>query len=241
LRVFANAPGSYGANVNRLVESGTWDDDTQLSEAFLSRKCFTVGRDGSWHESRALLERALMTVDASFQNVDSFEVGISDIDNYYENLGGISKSVERLRGERRPVLVADAVATGERLSTLEQMVRLETRTKLLNPKWYEAMLAHGYAGAQEIEARVSHTYGWSATTESVEPWVYQSVAETFVLDTAMRERLATLNTHASMGIVRRLLEAHGRGFWPADDETIDALQAIYGDLEDRLEGVAVGA
>jgi magnesium chelatase subunit H len=238
-RVFANAPGSYGANVNHLVESGTWDDEGQISDAFLSRKGFTLGSDGAWRDSRALLERALGTVDASFQNVDSFEVGISDIDNYYENLGGMAKSVEALRGKRPPVVLADAMGSTNRLSSLEQMVRLETRAKLLNPKWYEAMLAHGFEGAREIEVRVNNTYGWGATAGAVDDWVYQGVAETYVLDETMRERLATLNPHAAVGVVRRLLEAEGRGLWAADPDTLEQLRAIYADLEDRLEGIAV--
>ncbi|MBX0326371.1 magnesium chelatase subunit H [Oscillochloris sp. ZM17-4] len=239
-RVFSNAPGSYGANVNNLVDSGTWDDEGQLGDAFLSRKGFSLGPNGEWRESRAVLEKALGTVDASFQNIDSFEVGLSDIDNYYDNLGGITKSVELLRGTRPKTLVADALGSGNRVSSLDQAVRLETRAKLLNPKWYEAMLSHGYEGAREIEARVNNTYGWSATAGAVDGWVYQSVAETFVLDEAMRDRLAALNPTAAVGVVRRLLESSGRGFWDADPETLERLREIYADLEDRLEGITVG-
>ncbi|HEU4326026.1 MAG TPA: magnesium chelatase subunit H [Roseiflexaceae bacterium] len=237
-RVFANAPGSYGANVNHLVESSNWEEDGQLSEAFLGRKSYAYGQRGTWREARAVMESALATVDATFQNIDSFEVGISDIDHYYENLGGITKSVERLRGVRPAVMVADALATASgRLSSLEQMVRLESRAKLLNPKWFEAMLKHGYEGVREIETRVGNTYGWSATTGAVEGWVYQGVAETFLLDEAMRERMARLNAHATASVARRLLEASSRGFWDADDQTLAALQQIYADLEDRLEGI----
>ena len=149
---------------------------------------------------------------------------------------------EMLRGGKKPtVLVSDAVtAASSRVGSLSQMVRLESRAKLLNPKWYEAMLAHGYEGAREIEARVNNTYGWSATTNAVEGWVYQGVAETYVLDEEMRERLAKLNAHAAAGMVRRLLEANGRGFWDADEATLEKLRTIYEDLEDRLEGVSVG-
>jgi magnesium chelatase subunit H len=240
-RVFANAPGSYGSHVNHLIESGSWEDDSQISDAFLSRKGFTLGKGGVWKDSRRLLEQALAGVHLTFQNIDSFEVGISDIDTYYESLGGVTKSIERLSGKRPEVLVSDAVTTGgNRVSTLSQMVRLETRAKLLNPRWYEAMLAHGYEGAREIETRLNNTYGWSATTGAVEGWVYQSVAETYALDDEMRERLARLNPHAAAGMVRRLLEASGRGFWDADEETLDRLRSIYEDLEDRLEGIVAG-
>jgi magnesium chelatase subunit H len=238
-RVFSNAPGSYGANVNHLVESGGWNDVSELGEAFVARKSFAFGAQGEWRAARAEMESALATVDATFQNIDSFEVGVSDIDHYYEYLGGVTRSVEQLRGKRPPVIVAEALTTTGRLSSLEQIVRLETRAKLLNPKWFEAMLAHGYQGVHEIEARVGNTYGWSATAEAVEGWVYQGVAETYLLDEAMRERMARLNAHSTVAIARRLLEANHRGFWDADEATLAALQGIYADLEDRLEGVAV--
>ena len=241
-RVFSNAPGSYGANVNNMVESGSWEDDSQIGDIFMTRKGFAMDRRGDWQAARPILEQALGTVQATFQNVDSVEVGISDVDHYYEYLGGVTKSVEKLRGSRPPVMVAEVEAFsgpgGGRVRSLEQMVRLESRAKLLNPKWFEGMLAHGYEGVREIEVRVSNTYGWSATSNAVEGWVYQGVAETYLLDEAMRERLAKLNPHAAAGVARRLLEANSRGFWDADEGTLEQLREIYADLEDRLEGVA---
>ncbi len=240
-RVFSNAPGSYGANVNTMIESGSWEDDAQIGDIFMARKGFAMDKRGEWQAARPILEQALGTVQATFQNVDSVEVGISDVDHYYEYLGGVTKSVEKLRGSRPPVMLAEVEAFsgpgGGRVRSLEQMVRLESRAKLLNPKWFEGMLAHGYEGVREIEVRVSNTYGWSATSNAVEGWVYQGVAETYLLDEAMRERLAKLNPHAAAGVARRLLEANSRGFWDADEQTLEQLREIYADLEDRLEGV----
>ncbi|MEM1080765.1 MAG: magnesium chelatase subunit H, partial [Pseudomonadota bacterium] len=137
-RVFSNAPGSYGANVNHLVESSSWEDDTQLSDTFMNRKSFAYTPSAGWTASREVMERSLSTVDAAFQNIDSFELGISDVDHYYEYLGGVSKSVEKLKGKKPALMVADAVALDDRLATLDQMVRLETRAKLLNPKWHDS-------------------------------------------------------------------------------------------------------
>lgn len=236
-RVFSNAPGSYGANVNHLVESSTWEDDSQLSDVFMTRKSYAYTPSGQWTASRQVMERSLATVDAAFQNIDSFEMGISDVDHYYEYLGGVTKSVEKLKGKRPSVMVADAIALDDRLSSLEQMVRLETRAKLLNPKWHDSMLDHGYEGVREIEYRVNNTYGWSATADAVEGWVYDDIADTFMLDEAMRARMAKANPHATAGIARRLLEAESRGFWEASDELIDQLREIYGNLEDQLEGI----
>jgi len=104
-------------------------------------------------------------------------------------------------------------------------------------EWYDAMLEHGYEGVSEIETRVSNTYGWSATANAVEGWVYQDIAETFLLDEEMRARMGNANPHATADIARRLLEAEARGFWDANDETIEQLREIYGNLEDQMEGV----
>ena len=51
--------------------------------------------------------------------------------------------------------------------TLSSQVRLDARTKLLNPKWYEGMMSSGYEGVREIQKRLTNTMGWSATSGQV--------------------------------------------------------------------------
>ena len=109
-----------------------------------------------------------------------------------------------------PVYIGDQTRGDGTVRTLAEQVALETRTRMLNPKWYEGMLEHGYEGVRQIEVHVTNTMGWSATTGQVQPWVYQQLTETFVLDPAMRERLAALNPTASAKVANRLLEAHER-------------------------------
>ena len=237
-RIFSNAPGSYGSNVNHLIESSTWEEETQLADAFVNRKSFSFTPGGEWQESPEVLRSALKNVTLTFQNIDSFEIGISDIDHYYEYLGGVSKSVEVLSKSKPKVMVGDTggFGTGQKIRSLESMVSLEARTKLLNPKWYDAMLEHGYEGVREIEAHLTNTYGWSATASAVKNWTYQQFSQTFLQDRAMLERLAALNPNATMSMTRRLLEANSRGFWEADEGTIEELQELYEELETRIEG-----
>jgi len=238
-RVYSNAPGNYGANVNHLVESSTWEEDNQLAEAFVSRKSFAVSPEGEWQECPEALRSALQHVTLTFQNIDSYEIGISDIDHYYEYLGGVSKTVEHLSKVKPKIMVGDIDGSGkkQRICSLEKMVSLESRTKLLNPKWYEAMLEHGYEGVREIESHLSNTYGWSATASAVKNWTYDEFNETFLHDKTMLERLASLNPHATMSMTGRLLEAHSRGFWETEESTIAELQELYADLESRIEGI----
>jgi magnesium chelatase subunit H len=237
LRVFGNAEGAYGSNVNLLIETGRWQDENELADLFVQRKGFAYGADGKSTAGQQLMTRALGDAALSFQNVDSVELGATDIDQYVEALGGVSRVIEKQQGRRAPVYMGDHTQADGTIRTLEEQVALETRTRMLNPKWFEAQLAHGYEGVRNIAGHVGTTLGWSATTKSVPQWVYGDVAETFVLDAAMRARLAALNPGAAAGMANRLLEANDRGYWSPDQATLDALRDAAADLEDRLEGV----
>jgi magnesium chelatase subunit H len=237
LRVFSNANGAYGSNVNHLVDSGDWSDDDSLAEQYERRKCYAYGRSGAPRRQAKLLQRSLRDVDFSYQNLESAELGITTIDHYFDTLGGISRAVHRAKGESVQVYIGDQTGGGNTIRTLGDQVALETRTRMLNPKWYEGMLKHGYEGVRQIESHVTNTMGWSATTGKVAPWVYQQISDTFVLDEEMRRRLASLNPAASAKVANRLLEAHERQYWSPDPETLEALEKAGEELEDVLEGV----
>jgi magnesium chelatase subunit H len=237
LRVFSNAEGAYGANVNQLVDGGAWTDPDELAEVFERRKGFAYGRSGAPVQQRALLKSALAGVDFTYQNLESVETGVTDIDQYMDSLGGMSRSVARARGTAAPVYIVDSTRGAAKVRTLAEQVELETRTRTLNPLWYEGMLRHGPEGVRSIEGHLATTLGWSATTGQVAPWIYQRFGETFVLDPAMRERLATLNPKASARMADRLLEASDRQYWTPDAATLAALREASDEIDDRLEGL----
>jgi magnesium chelatase subunit H len=242
LRVFGNADGAYGSNVNHMVENGRWDDENELAETYTRRKSFAYGLKGQPVQQTALLKDALATVDLAYQNLDSVELGVTTVDHYFDTLGGISRAVRIARGgESAPVYIGDQTRGAGTVRTLSEQVALETRTRMLNPKWYEGMLKHGYEGVRQIEEHVTNTMGWSATTGEVAPWVYRQLTETFVLDPEMRERLASLNPVASAKVANRLIEAHERKYWSPDPEMLEVLRRAGEELEDRLEGVGVAA
>ena len=247
LRVFGNAEGAYGANVSHLIDNGQWDDENELAETYSRRKGFAYSRTGRPVQQGALLQSVLASVELAYQNLDSVELGVTTIDTYFDTLGGISRAVQRAKTAQgsvaapmAPVYIGDQTRDGlggGTVRTLSEQVALETRTRMLNPKWYEGMLEHGYEGVRQIEVHVTNTMGWSATTGQVQPWVYQQLSETFVLDEKMRERLARLNPTASAKVASRLLEASERQFWTPDDKTLEALRRAGEELEDRLEGI----
>ncbi len=238
LRVFSNADGAYGANVNYLISSGGWQDENELGDAFARRKCFAYGRNGRPVAQPDLLASILADVEVAYQNLESVEAGLTTIDHYFDTLGGISRAAAKARGDKPAVYIGDQTRGDGIIRTLAEQVALETRTRTLNPKWYEGMLRHGYEGVRQIEAQVTNTLGWSATTGEVAPWVYQQMSETFVLDEALRRRLTDLNPVATAAVAGRLIEASERQYWAPDAETLAALRAASAEIEDRLEGLS---
>lgn len=241
LRVFSNADGAYGSNVNLLVETGQWNEEDELAEQFVQRKSFAYGVKPGVRAMPALMQRALGGADIAFQNLDSVELGATDIDQYVESLGGMNRVITRAKGAQVPVYLGDHTGKEGRVRTLGEQVALETRTRMLNPKWYEAQLQQGYEGARNIAGHVATTLGWSATAGNVPQWVYTDITNTFVLDAAMRERLAKANPNAAVGMTQRLMEAHDRGYWQPSEEMLAALRDAAEELEDRLEGVSAVA
>ena len=241
LRVYGNAEGAYGANVNNLVESSQWTDEGELAETYTRRKGFAYGRGGRAVQQTALLQSVLADVQLTYQNLDSVELGVTTVDNYFDTLGGITQAVKVAKGGRSsdtpPVYIGDQTQGSGAVRSLREQVALEARTRVLNPKSYEALLEHGYEGVRQIETHITNTMGWSATTGQVQPWVYQQLTETFLLDAAMRERLGRLNPTASARMANRLMEASTRQYWQPDADTLAALQRAGEELEDRMEGV----
>ncbi|MEM8635029.1 MAG: magnesium chelatase subunit H [Pseudomonadota bacterium] len=239
LRVFSNAEGAYGSNVNQLIDAGCWNEEDELANVYSNRKCFAYGVKGEPTARPDLLHCILGDVDLAYQNLESVDLGLTTIDHYFDTLGGVSQAVKKARGETPPVYIGDQTTGDGLVRTLNEQVALESRTRALNPKWYEGMLRHGYEGVRQIEAHVTNTMGWSATTGQVEPWVYQRLGETYILDEEMRRKLAELNPKSSAKLAGRLLEACDRNYWTPDSETLEALRQAGDELEDQVEGINI--
>ena len=238
-RIFSNASGSYAANVNLAVENSSWEEEQELQEMYLKRKSFAFNSDnpGVMDQSRNLFESALKTADVTFQNLDSSEISLTDVSHYFDS--DPTKVIGQLRGDgKKPAsFVADTTTANAQVRTLSETVRLDSRTKLLNPKWYEGMLANGYEGVRELSNRLVNTMGWSATADAVDNWVYEDANTTFIQDEEMCKRLMDLNPNSFRRMVTTLLEVNGRGYWETSDENLERLQELYEEVENRIEGV----
>ena len=238
-RVFSNASGSYSSNVNLAVENSTWEEENELQEMYLSRKTFAFNADnpGEMNQNRDVFESVMKTADVTFQNLDSSEISLTDVSHYFDS--DPTNLIKNLRddGKAPSSYIADTTTANAQVRSLSETIRLDSRTKLLNPKWYEGMLKSGYEGVREVSNRLNYTLGWSATSGQVDNFVYEESNETFINDPEMRKRLMELNPHSFRRIVGTLLEVNGRGYWETSDENIEQLKELYQEVEDRIEGV----
>ncbi|KAJ6835000.1 magnesium-chelatase subunit ChlH, chloroplastic-like [Iris pallida] len=188
-------------------------------------------------EKRKVFEMALSTADATFQNLDSSEISLTDVSHYFDS--DPTNLVQQLRkdGKKPSSYIADTTTANAQVRTLSETVRLDARTKLLNPKWYEGMMSSGYEGVREIEKRLTNTVGWSATSGQVDNWVYEEANTTFIKDEEMLKRLMETNPNSFRKMVQTFLEASGRGYWETSEENLDKLRQLYSEVEDKIEGI----
>ena len=246
-RLFSNPSGDFGSMVNERVGSGDWADGDDLAATWESRNAFSYGRGEGGERRGELLGELLRTTERVVQEIDSVEYGISDIQEYYANTGAVKRAAEvakRAAGGGGDVAVSIVEAYGRDevvARDLEDALRAEYRTKLLNPKWAEAMAATGSGGAFEISQRFTAMIGWGGTAGFAEDWVYDQAFDRYVADDEMRETLRRSNPEAFRNVVRRMLEADGRGMWDADADKLDLLRELYADADDAMELAAAGA
>merc|ERR1712159_440341 len=207
---------------------------------YLQRKTFAFDSDRPGDGGvlqKGVFVSAMKKVDATFQNLDSSEISLTDVSHYFDSDPTNLVAGLRSDGKKPAAFIADTTTANAQVRSLGETVRLDARTKLLNPKWYEGMLGSGYEGVREIRKRLTNTVGWSATSGMVDNWVYDEANATFIEDAEMSKRLMDTNPNSFRKLVATFLEANGRGYWDASEENLQRLRQMYTDVEDVLEGV----
>jgi cobaltochelatase CobN len=236
-RIFGSRPGSYGAGLLPLMDSGSWRDDADLAEVYAMWGGHAYGRGLDGRPARADMEAAYRRIAVAVKNTDTREHDIADSDDYYQYHGGMVAAVRALTGVAPAAYVGDSTRPDyvRTRSLTEESARV-FRSRVVNPRWIEAMKRHGYKGAFELAATVDYLFGWDATTGVVTDWMYEQLSRSYVLDPETRKFLETSNPWALRSITERLLEASDRGLWAEPDpETLDRLRDTYLEVEGQLE------
>ncbi len=238
-RLFSNPAGDFGSLVNDQVVASSWESGDELGNTWRDRNVFSYGRQDKGTARPEVLTQLLETSDRIVQEIDSVEYGLTDIQEYYANTGGLKRAAEQQRGKKVNTSFVESFSKDTTPRNLEDLLRMEYRTKLLNPKWAEAMANQGSGGVFEISQRMTALIGWGGTVDFTDSWVYDQAADTYAFDAEMAQKLRESNPEAFRNLVGRMLEAHGRGFWQPDAQKLKKLRELYELTDEKLEGVMV--
>jgi cobaltochelatase CobN len=237
-RIFGSKPGAYGAGLLPLIDSREWRTDADLAEVYATWGGYAYGRGLDGIAARQDMEHSFRRIKVAAKNVDTREHDIADSDDYFQYHGGMVAMVRSLTGHSPGAYIGDsAVPHAVRTRSLAEETRRVFRSRVVNPRWIAAMQRHGYKGAFELAATVDYLFGFDATAGVVEDWMYHQLAESYILDPGVQQFLRRSNPWALRAMTERLLEAADRGLWDQPDPAdLDALRAVYLDLEGELEG-----
>ena len=235
-RVFGCPPGAYGPGVNHAIESSDWKTVQDLADIYTEWSSYAYGRGTSGEAMKDEFVRRFKKVKATVKNMPDREIDLLDIDDVYGYLGGMN-AFNRAYGDQEALSFMGDGSDPDRVrirGTKEEL-QFVYRSKILNPKFIDGLKRHGYRGVAEIANLTEYTFGWDATSDIVDDWVYEKLTETYLFDKDTREWMEDENPHAMMDMMNRLFEAVDRGMWNADQDTLDRMKDIYMELEGRIE------
>ncbi|MFV0534271.1 MAG: cobaltochelatase subunit CobN [Cumulibacter sp.] len=236
-RIFGSKPGTYGAGILQAIEAGNWRDDADLAEVYTQWGGYAYGRDLDGAPAREDMQRNYARIKVATKNVDNRESDILDSDDYFQYHGGMVSTVRALTGDAPKAYVGDSTTPDAvKTRTLTEETNRIFRARVVNPRWIAAMRQHGYKGAFELAATVDYLFGFDATAGVIGDWMYEKLAQEYVLDETNQQFMRHANPWALRGIVEKLSEAAERGLWAEPDaELMAQMQQVYLEVEGDLE------
>ena len=231
-RVYGPAPGGYGSGILSLLEGGNWRSDDDLAAVYIAWSGHSYSRVGYGVPAEAAMKRRFAAIDVAVKNQDNREHDIFDSDDYMQDHGGMVATIRALSGKQPKAWFGDSAdPANPRIRALAEEAARVVRSRVINPRWIEAMERHGYKGAFEMAATVDYLFGYDATAQVVEDWMYEKVTEAYVADPGVRKFFEKSNPWALRSIAERLLEANEREMWNASPEALAALRSALLEAE----------
>ena len=236
-RIFGSKPGSYGAGILQAIDDGSWQSDEDLANVYTAWGSYAYGRQQHGVSAVREFRRRFAAIDVATKNQDNREHDIFDSDDYMQFHGGMIATVRALAGENPRQFFGDSSDPSLlRTRDLKDEARRVFRSRVVNPKWMDSMKRHGYKGAFELAATVDYIFGYDATAQIIDDWMYQEVTERYALDPDMQQFFEQSNPWALRAIAERLMEAADRQMWEdAPEETLNELRRVYLRTEALLE------
>ncbi len=236
-RIFGSKPGTYGAGILPVLDERNWETVQDLAEVYTAWGGYAYTREDFGVNAREQFRLRFSQIVIAAKNQDNREHDVFDSDDYMQYHGGMIATVRALTGRNPRQFFGDSSdPSRSRVRDLQDEARRVFRSRVVNPKWIESMKRHGYKGAFELSATVDYMFGYDATAQVVEDWMYQDVTEEYVLNPEMQDFFRESNPWALRSIVERLLEAVERGMWEnPPPEMLEQLKELYLELEADLE------
>jgi cobaltochelatase CobN len=237
-RIYGPKPGSYGAGILPLIDERNWSDAADFAAAYVNWGGYTYSSAEYGTDARDDFRRALGGVAVAVKNQDNREHDIFDSDDYLQFHGGMIATIRSLTGKKPRAYFGDSAdpARAQVRDLKEEALRV-FRSRVVNPKWLASITRHGYKGALELAATVDYLFGYDATAEVVDDWMYAELAQRYALDADMQAFFRRSNPWALRDIAERLMEAASRGLWgEPDQELLEGLRATYLAMDGELEG-----
>lgn len=236
LRIFASKPGTYQAGTNLAVYASAWKEEKDLSDVFVYWNGYAYGKGIFGAEKHRQLAENLKTVDVTYNKVVTDEYDLFGCCCYFGTHGGMTAAARTISGKEVKTYYGDTREPEHvEVRDLADEIRRVVRTKLLNPRWIDGMKRHGYKGAGDISQRVGRVYGWEATTQEVDDWIFDDIARTFMMNEENRRFFEENNPWALEEMARRLMEAAQRGLWDPAPDVKEALTQLYVEIEGWIE------
>ena len=236
-RVFGSKPGAYGAGLQGLIEAQNWTSDEDLARAYINWSSYAYTGRSDGRSAPEAFEQRLAQMQIVLHNQDNREHDILDSDDYYQFQGGLTAAVRSVQGRSPVTYFGDhSRPDNPRVRHLREEIARVYRSRVVNPKWMAGVMRHGYKGAFEMAATMDYLFAYDATTHCVEDFMYEGIAQAYVLDPAVQTFVQDKNPWALRDMAERLLEAHQRELWPsADENMLDQLRAIAHEAEADIE------
>lgn len=236
LRLFGCPPGGYGAGVAALIEAKNWQNIDDIAKVYSAWSSYAYGQGMAGQQHESAFHRQLERMDVTVKNEDSREYDMMSCTDFYSYHGGLIAAARAARGQAPLSLAGDSSDPRRvKVRSVQEEAKHVFRARLLNPKWVEGLMRHGYKGAGDISKAVDVAFGWDATADVVEDWMYERLARRVALDPEVRRWMAQVNPAAAHNIAAKLLEAIKRGMWRADPQTEAQLRQLYLDAEGDME------
>jgi cobaltochelatase CobN len=236
-RIFTSKPGAYGAGLQGLIEAQNWQNDEDLARAYINWSSYAYGAGGKINAAPEAFSDRLKQLEIVLHNQDNREHDLLDSDDYYQFQGGLTAAVRALTGKNPITYFGDnSIPANPKVKLLKEEIAKVYRSRVINPKWIEGVMRHGYKGAFEMAATVDYLFAYDATSRCVEDYIYEGVAQAYLLDEKVQQFIRDRNPWALRDMAERLLEANQRGLWKSvDAEMLDKLKAIANDAEGVIE------